>query len=700
METIDAILEYVVFENEQNHYIVATFSQTDTYHKFTATGIVRDVSEDMEYTLTGDYVHHPKYGEQFQIKSAVRKLPTNEKQIVRFLSGERFNGIGKKTAMEIYESFGDNCLELILQDDSILYQIPSLNQKKINTIKKGIQEFSSFNESYVQLIKMGLSDAKIELLQKHYDNPVEVIQKNCFQPFYEVNGFGYKTSVFLANTLAMEAMDSRRQDAYICNVCRDLVMNSGNTFLSLASICENTKVLSKQQIIEAIQRLKKNDILEIQNDRIYPFHLLSDEMTISNDVKDHIFKVDQIDESVLDTKIREVEFSLNIEYDDKQKDAIISFFNHSFSILNGGPGTGKTTVVKGILNICTQLYPDRTIQLCAPTGRASKRLSQLSECDSRTIHSLLQWDLHSNTFGKDENNKIDCDFLIIDEFSMVDTHLFCQLLKALPLRCRILLIGDENQLESVGPGKVFEDLIDSSLLPVVHLTKIYRQANGSGIVTLAKEIREDQKCSFDDGVTFIEANSFEILERICELISQQDIQILAPMYKGVCGIDEINKMMQELMNPKSKYKKEIKVGQVVFREKDKVMLLKNMAEEDVYNGDMGTIIHIEKTKDNAIIEVDFGNQIVPFDHDFLYFLTHAYCISVHKSQGSEYENVIFVVDSNSTYMLEKRLIYTAISRAKHHLYIIGNQQLFENQVKLKQKRIRQTSLKENLGGKL
>ena len=699
MEVIKAKLEFLVFENAQNHYVVASFSNLDTYHIFTAAGTIMEPVEDCDYELTGNFVKHPKYGQQFQIISAIKILPTNEKQIIRFLCSEKFAGIGRKTAQQIYDTLGENCLEMISKDISVLYQISSLNQKKIDVIQKGIEEYTGFNETYIELLKMGLSDNKIELLTKHYGNVLEVLSDNCFKPYYEINGFGYKSSVLLANQMGLEAMDTRRQDAYICNICRELSMSTGNTFLTFANIVERVDGLSIEQIQDALDRLRVDDYIRIDAQKIYPFNLYDDEVMIAKSVQDHLYEVEPLEDSILESKIHEVEFTYNIEYDDKQKEAFHAFFNHSFSILNGGPGTGKTTVVKGILRICKQLFPNDVIQLCAPTGRASKRLAQLSDCDSRTIHSLLQWDLHSNTFGKDENNKLECQFIIIDEFSMVDTHLFAQLFRALPMNCRILLIGDENQLESVGPGKVFEDLIDSKLIEVTHLEKIFRQANGSGIVSLAKEIRDESTCTFDDGVTFIEKSTSEIVPELVSLLEDCDFensQILAPKYKGAAGIYTINSVIQELKNPPSKYKKEVKIGSTIFREDDKVMLLKNMPDDDVYNGDIGYISHIEKTKDSTIIEVDFGSNIVLFDTDFLYYLTHAYCISVHKSQGSEYDTVFMIVEPQSVYMLEKRLIYTGISRAKKQLYILGNQMLFEKQVRLKQKRLRQTSLKERL----
>ena len=699
MEVLKARLDYIVFENKQNHYIVGSFSAVDTYLHFTANGTIKDAKEDMEYEIEGEFVTHPKYGEQFKIRSAKLILPTNEKQIIRFLTGEQFPTIGKKTATQIYEALGENCLEDISKDVSILYQIPSLTQKKIDIIEKGIQEFSGFNEVYVKLLKMGLSDNKIALLQNQYENVLDVLEKNCYQPYYEIYGFGYQSACKIADGLELDPMDTRRKDAFIYDLCRNISMSTGNTFLTWTSIVENVRGLQVEDIKESIERLQNESYVFVENDRIYPFALYEDEYIIAKGINNHIYEIEPIQDELLEESIKEVEFTYNIEYDDKQKEAIASFFHFSFSVINGGPGTGKTTIVKGILRIIQHLYPECKVQLCAPTGRASKRLAQLSNCDSRTIHSLLQWNLEDNSFGKSEEDPLDIDILIVDEFSMVDTHLFAQLLRALPVNCRILLIGDENQLESVGPGKVFEDIIASNVCPVLHLEKIFRQANGSGIVSLAQNIRLEESCVYEDGVDFLERDSIEILPTIEQFAKDCDLsnmQILAPMYKGVAGIDAINGMMQNLFNPYSNLKKQIKIGTTVFREHDKVMLQKNLPDEDVYNGDIGMISSISKVNGVNTIEVDFGNHFVTFATDFLYYLTHAYCISVHKSQGSEYDTVFMVVDKGSTHMLEKRLLYTGISRAKKQLYIVGNQDLFERQVKLKQKRIRQTTLKERI----
>ena len=691
---IEARLEFIIFENKANHYVVAGFSELKTYHHFTAAGRIEDAIEDQEYVLQGEYVNHPKYGEQFRIDISSKKLPSHSDAIISFLCGENFPTIGKKTAESIYEALGENCLEKIHENPSLLHEVPKLSAAKILVIQKGIQEFKGFNESYATLLKYGLSPRQIQMLMDTYDNVLEVIKQDCFKPYYEVYGFGYKTACKMAQALGMDSQDPRRLDAYIYELARQLSMATGNTYITMATIFENVRGVDEQSVQESMDRLVSMQYLYVENTRIYPFTLHEDEITIARELQKHLFDVAKVD---VEAWIKKVEFALAITYDKEQKDAIQLFFDTSFMILTGGPGTGKTTTVKGILEIAKELFQDAKIQLCAPTGRASKRLAQLSNCDSKTIHSLLQWNLEDNTFGKNEEDPLDVDFIIVDEFSMVDTHLFAQLLKALPDHCRILLIGDEDQLESVGPGKVLEDLISSDVIDTVHLKKIFRQSNGSGIVTLAKEIREELACHYDDGVEFIERTTPKIMDALIDYVKDMDLdsmQILAPMYKGAAGIDEINKQMQILFNPKSPQKNQIKVGTTTFRENDKVMLLKNMPDEDVYNGDIGTIVEVDSKRN--VISVDFTNTIVDFSTDFLYYLKHAWCISVHKSQGNEYQTVFCIVDVNAKHMLEKRLLYTAISRAKKQLYIIGNKSLFETQVKLKQKRIRQTTLQERI----
>lgn len=692
---IEAKLEYIIFENKESHYIVGSFSETTTYHLFTGAGRMVDAQEDQEYKLIGNYVKHPKYGEQFQIDSSQIILPKQEKAIIHFLSSEQFPTIGKKTAQQIYDTLGDTCLEQIKEDASILYSIDKLSTSKIKIIEDGIKNFEGFNETYVQLMKWGLSDQKIHLLEDAYENIFDVLKENCFIPYYEIYGFGYKTALKLANALEMKQKDPRRFDAYTYESIRQGSMASGNTYLSLPALASIMKQNEVSILKKSLSRLGEQNLIHIQDEKIYTKSLYDDEKTIAQFLAIHHFPVNTIPKKTMDQKIKETEFAYAINYDEAQIHAIELFFQNSILILNGGPGTGKTTTVQGIITLCQSFYPEAKIQLCAPTGRASKRLAQASMSDCRTIHSLLKWNKDDNTFGQNEKDPLDCDFIIVDEFSMVDTHLFAQLLKALPDRCRILLIGDEDQLESVGPGKVFNDLIESNTIPCVHLEKIFRQSEGSGIITLAKEIRDEQECHFENGVEFLELDPSQTVNTLLELTNEMDLetfQVLAPMYKTLAGIDSINKALQAKFNPPSPSKNELKIGTTIFRCQDKVMLLKNLPDEDVYNGDIGTIIEIKSEKKETLIIVDFKDHIVDFSKDFLYYLTHAYCISVHKSQGSEYNTVFCVIDPSARYMLNKRLIYTAISRAKKKLYILGDLNLFKSQVRIKNKKVRQTTL--------
>lgn len=694
---IKAKLKWIIFENATTHYVVARFTESKNAHPFVATGYLIEAQENQSYLLTGNYVEHPKYGKQFKINQAKKELPKNNEAIIRFLSSDTFPTIGKKTAETIYEVLGEDCLIKIKKDSQCLKGVPGLNQKKIDILSEGIQSFDHFSESFSKLISFGVEPRKISLLTTSYKDIDSVLQEDCFRPYYEIKGFGYKTACKIADGYHMQTDDLRRKDAFIHYTVCDLSMTSGNTYITTDALL-NQIYIDPIDLFESLERLEKIQALTIiDKKRIYPYHLYEEEVQIAQLIHLHHFKLEPIDKESLEQYIREVEFDNSITYDDIQKEAIKTFFSESIMIINGGPGTGKTTIVKGILEILRQMDPNAKIQLCAPTGLASKRLALLSHNNSKTIHSLLKWDMTTDRFGANVNNPIEADYIIIDEFSMVDTHLFASLLDALPSHCRILLIGDENQLESVGPGKVFEDLIQSNQFPIVHLEKIYRQSEGSGIVELASQIRNNEACTYQDGVTFIEKNTNEIIPTLVDLakpLSLNHLQILAPMYNVNVGIDAINNIMQNLFNPKAHDKEEYVIGTTLFREQDKVMLLKNLPDEDVYNGDIGRIVHIEKNKKDVLIQVQFHGKIVDFTENFWDLLKLAYCISIHKSQGSEYPIVIVVVDQNTKRMLNQRLLYTAISRAKKQLILIGQKDLFEQCVQLKESHDRQTSLCE------
>ena len=442
--------------------------------------------------------------------------------------------------------------------------------------------------------------------------------------------------------------------------------------------------------------------------RLYERQQYEGELIIAQKLKQLTGEQDRADSEILLQELCAIEQELSIQYDSLQRQAILGFFSHSFMILNGGPGTGKTTTIQGILKLYQKLFPQEDIVLAAPTGRAAKRLSELSSYHASTIHSLLKWDLETNTFMVNEHDPLSCDVLIIDEFSMVDNRLFAQLLKAVKDDTRLLLIGDDDQLPSVSSGRVLHDLIQSDLFPVYSLQHIFRQAKGSGIASLAAEIRDAQPLTFDNDVSFLDCTAQQIRKTLLHVVANalekgydpRDIQVLAPKYQGNAGIDVLNQDLQALLNPADDHKRELRVGSRIFREGDKVLQLKNMREDAVYNGDIGEIIEIVSEDENALsaaeIVVSFDDQIVEYAQDTLYYLTHAYCISIHKSQGNEYPIVILPVISEQRFMLNRRLLYTAVTRAKSALVVMGDRELFTASIQKEEQRLRNTSLVQHL----
>ena len=378
--------------------------------------------------------------------------------------------------------------------------------------------------------------------------------------------------------------------------------------------------------------------------------------------------------------------------------------------MTGGPGTGKSTVIGAMIHLWKRLYPSYSLACAAPTGRASKRLFELNEVESFTIHSLLKWDLESNTFGMDETNPLSIDCLIIDEFSMVDTWLMSHLLKASQQVKKILIVGDKDQLPSVSPGQVLKDLIESKVFPVISLTHIYRQKEGSDVISLAHQIRE-KEIDFNElknDIKWFECRAVDVKQLVLEVIQQaqlkgyplQHIQVLAPMYSGLAGIDALNHAIQKFVNPYDENKRELKIGTQIFRENDKILQLKNQPNDDVYNGDIGLCIEIiyareDELKQNRII-VDFDGRIVEYTSETFINITLAYCVSVHKAQGSEYPIVVIPVVPEHRFMLQKRLLYTAVTRASKSLILIGSKQLFIKGVSENEDIPRKTCLLEYL----
>ena len=710
---INAKVVHVVYHNEDNFYTVLRLKLNDENEKsLTATGFIQNIEPDILYNFYGQYVEHAKYGMQFNIQSYEKPLPSEREGIIRYLSGIQFPGVGQKTAKKIVEYLGDDCLSMIRNDLSVLDEL-NLSQKIIDSIKDGLAQEDSSMEELIQFLNVhGIGIRNIIRLNKAYGKEaLEKLKENPYRVIEECDGFGFLTADKIAKSIGVEDDDPRRMYAYLISLCMNMCMKTGDSFVKTEALQEQYEKAGFTSFEELLQKALFNRQLVKEDNRIYPITQYQSEEGIS-DFLVHFpyYEIQKVDKELLSNYLEELQQDFAITYDETQKEAIFDFFDHPFSIITGGPGTGKTTVVKAIVTLFKMLYPTSEIICSAPTGRASKRLSELTDCASKTIHSLLEWDLETNTFGKNEKEPVLADLLIIDEFSMVDNWLFYNLLLASKRIKKICIIGDENQLPSVSPGFVLRELIESQLFPVIRLNHIYRQKDGSDVIQLAHDIQTSIP-NFDDyhdDIAFFECSAEDIKNKIVFIVkdaldknySLSDIQVLSPIYSGPVGIDILNKTLQETFNPKDTFKREIKTGYMTFREGDKILQLKNQPDDDVYNGDIGTLVEIESSEENengkTTLYVQFDETFVSYTLDNISNITLAYCISIHKSQGSEYPIVIMPIVNSHYHMLQRKLIYTGVTRARQSLILLGSKNAFIKGIETEERHERESSLKEKL----
>lgn len=718
---IEGKFMHIRYRHETTGFTVATFRLHDLDEKkLTVTGNLPMIELDLLYELEGYYIEHERYGMQFSIVNLKILQPSDEDSLIRYFSSSQFPGIGKKSAEKIVSILGKEAISLIQEDPTTLYQIFKPHDKRIESLLNGIKEQNTWDDSYFFFNQLGLSVRNLAKVQVAYgEQAVQVIKEDPYQLIYDIDGIGFKSADKIAKQLGFETKHPSRIKAYFLSCVLDWCMQNGNSYVLWEELLpyfqkkvkkENMEV-SDQEALNCLNQLIEENYLVQEDQRIYHITQIEAEKGIAQFLTYFPYTL-QYERSIpsIDEAIQNVEENLKIEYEAQQKAAIQTFFKEPFMILTGGPGTGKTTIVQAILKIYRQYFPYDEIILCAPTGRASKRLGDCCQESASTIHRLLKWDLESNTFLVNEKEPLHADCLIIDEFSMVDQWLFHNLLKACKNVSKILILGDEDQLPSVGIGCVLKDLIECQKFPLIRLTKIFRQSEGSDVVTLAHEIKKGQCDVLEQGkeVAFFECPTYQIKDQILKIVenaymknyTQEDIQVLAPMYGGVSGIDQLNLSLQKQCNPSSAYKQEIQVGYRIFREQDKVLQLKNMPDLDVYNGDIGVIVEIVRACDDERnmnrIFVDFEGNIVEYTQENFNLLTHAYCISIHKSQGSEYPIVILPIVKEHYSMLTLRLVYTAITRAKKSLVLLGNKEVFQQVINRKDVLIRQTTLKSKI----
>ena len=682
----------------------------------TFTGYFHELNDMDTYLFFGKMVEHPKYGTQFSVSSYERCKPEEKDAIVEFLTSGLFKGIGEKKAKSIVNVLGKDTLSIILEHPDNLILIPGITKNNIDTLHNKLKEYESSYETVLYLSNLGFSTKDSMLVYNFYKERVkEVIDADIYQLEYSIYELGFKKidRIALKNGVDKDAMIRIR--AAILYIMEEVSNTYGHSYFYYDEIYEYlprvlSTFISDDLYQEALQSLLV-DLKVVQKEEKYYLKEMYDAECLI--VKRFRLLARKEDESFknLDDKFSEMEEVFGISYNEEQKQAILMSVCKNFLIITGGPGTGKTTIMKGMIELYKEVHKlsyeklaDR-IALLAPTGRAAKRMSEATLMPASTIHSFLKWQKDTNKFQVNEYHKSKVELVIIDEASMIDTMLMASLLRGISANCKIIMVGDSYQLPSVGPGQLLHDVIVSGKLPVVELKELYRQGKDSNIISLAYDIRngcvEDEVFNQDEDLTFISCSDDQVISNLMDVsstfkdLSYKKFQVLAPMYKGNYGIDIINNQLQRIFNPKDSSKKELVVGEVIFREGDKVIELTNMPEENIFNGDIGIISQIITSPAKKII-VDFdGNEVTFTAANFNKFRL-AYAISIHKAQGSEFDVVVMPLVQSYRKMLYRKLVYTGITRSKKMLYLIGDKVALKQAVHNTSSDIRRTTIQDFL----
>jgi len=720
MAVIEGVLERITYFNEESGFVVARLQEKEKRELTTIVGNLAGIHPGESLRLVGKWVQNRRFGEQFQVERFDVIVPATVNGIRKYLGSGLIKGIGPVMADRIVHAFGLETLDAIEKTPGRLSEVEGIGPKRIEMITKAWEEQKEVKEIMIFLQGHGVSASYSAKIYKHYgDRSIPVVRENPYRLAEDIHGIGFITADRIAQDMGVDPNSLVRAKAGLIHVLNGLT-EEGHVYYPEKELVQKVKEVLKvdegliTQAISALS-LKKQIFLEgIRNDEhfraVYLAPLYIAEAGIAERLKGLNESPSHVRPIHPERAIEWVEGKLNIELAQRQREAVGMAARSKVLVITGGPGTGKTTIITAVLRIFQQMK--LRILLTAPTGRAAKRMSEATGWEARTIHRLLEYSPQKGNFKKDQDNPLEGDVIIIDEASMVDTLLMYHLVKAIPPHAHLILVGDVDQLPSVGPGNVLKDIIESGAFTVIRLTEIFRQAQQSMIVVNAHRVNEGEFPILKNGERreltdfyFIEEEEPEkILDRILLLASERipqrfrfhpirDIQVLTPMHRGIIGAINLNAELQKRLNPDPPA---IPIGLRTFKVGDKVMQITNNYDKEVFNGDVGWISRIDQEDREMVI--DFDGRLLNYDYSDLDEVALAYAVSVHKSQGSEYPAVILPVSTQHYPLLQRNLIYTGITRARKLVVLIGTRKALSIAIRNNKPQQRHTYLRERLVG--
>ena len=729
MQTVEGYLNKIIFHNKENNYYILSIFLNDKYDfvegdYLSVVGTFNDFEfiEDDLYSFKGEIVQHRKYGTQLSAIVVEPVIEKDKEAIVSYLSSSIFQGVGRKTAELIVDTLGVDALDKIYENKDSLFNIKGIPEQRKDTIYATIVANKQTQDIILKLNEYNLSNNLILKIYNFYKhNTLRIITESPYSLIKDIKGINFKTVDKIAETNEIAVNDRERILYAFIYTINSFCFSTGNTYISKNTLLYNTFnilyssrniAVTKEDILSSYDyALDTGKLIEIE-DRVFLPEIYYSEYSIYSDISKRLELEDGFDisDSLLDKYIEEVEDELEISYDIVQIAAIKNCIKNNFAILTGGPGTGKTTIILAVIKIFQKiknyslhdlLDESRSIlTLCAPTGKAAKRMSESTGFYASTIHKAIGWSTEDENMEEFVSEKfIKSELVIIDESSMIDVFLMYNLLKIINKDAKIILVGDNDQLPSIAPGNVLNDLINSKAISTVKLNKIFRQSEHSSIINISHSIKNnipfDILENFDDK-EFISANKNEMINVISAIYddlikgsAKENIQILAPIYKGTSGINEINMAIQSRFNDNEE---QIEYGELIYKVNDRVMQLVNRPEDNIFNGDIGYIEEIYKEGNKVKIVIDYDGNYVTYEKTELNQITLSYACSIHKAQGSEFENVIIPFIDNYNFMLNKNLTYTAITRAKKKLILCGSSNVFYKSIEPTNVVTRQTAL--------